>query len=58
MRTGRARGTVVAEVPIQPGRLTVLEEAAARFATFARDLGVDAETAAAAVRAACERPPD
>lgn len=51
VRTGRARGTVVAETTaVDPG--AVLRGLARDYAEAARSLGADAETAAAAVRAA------
>lgn len=50
--TARAKGTVVAEPAARPEPAAVLRSAAAEFAMLARDLGADADTATAAVRAA------
>jgi DNA-binding transcriptional regulator YhcF (GntR family) len=49
--TARARGTVVAEPAGYPDPALVLQTAAAEFVGLARDLGVDLETAVAAVKA-------
>lgn len=53
--TGRARGTTVTEPSARTSRAALLHAGAARFAAYAHDLGVDADTAAEAVRAACAR---
>jgi DNA-binding transcriptional regulator YhcF (GntR family) len=53
--TGRARGTTVTEPAVRKSQATLLHTEAARFAAYAHDLGVDAETAAEAVRAAYTR---
>ncbi|HET6499650.1 MAG TPA: GntR family transcriptional regulator [Amycolatopsis sp.] len=50
--TGRARGTTVTEPAARKSRTTLLRAEAARFAAYAHDLGVDADTAAGAVRTA------
>ena len=50
--TGRARGTTVTEPAERASRAALLHAGAARFAAYAHDLGVDADTAAEAVRAA------
>lgn len=48
--TSRNRGTVVAEQSTRPDRDLLLRTEAARFAAFARDLGIGADAAASAVR--------
>jgi GntR family transcriptional regulator len=48
--TSRSRGTVVAEPSARPDRDLLLRAEAARFASFARDLGVDVDAAIDAVR--------
>lgn len=53
--TGRARGTTVTEPAERTSQAALLHAGAARFAAYAHDLGVDADTAADAVRAAYAR---
>lgn len=53
--TGRARGTTVTEPAEREDPAVLLHTEAARFAAYARDLGVGADTAAEAVRAAYTR---
>ncbi|HEY3465560.1 MAG TPA: GntR family transcriptional regulator [Amycolatopsis sp.] len=50
--TARARGTVVTIPPTRPDPTAVLRSAATSYATQARDLGTDLDTALEAVRAA------
>jgi DNA-binding transcriptional regulator YhcF (GntR family) len=50
LRTGRRQGTVVAALP--PGHPDALTTAVAEFVKVTRSLGVDVDTAVAAVRAA------
>ncbi|AXB48169.1 GntR family transcriptional regulator [Amycolatopsis albispora] len=52
VHTARAKGTVVTEAADRPGKTALLHAAAADYARAARDLGVDAETALAAVASA------
>ncbi|WP_431877913.1 GntR family transcriptional regulator [Amycolatopsis sacchari] len=52
VRTARARGTVVADTAPRADQAALLRAAAAEFAAAAKDLGVDGETAVAAVREA------
>lgn len=52
VHTARAKGTVVTETGDRPGKTALLHAAAAEYARTAHDLGVDGETALAAVRAA------
>jgi GntR family transcriptional regulator len=53
--TGRAKGTTVTEPTARGSRSAMLRAGADRFAEYARDLGVDAGTAADAVRDAYSR---
>lgn len=53
--TGRAKGTTVTEPTARGSRSALLHAGAARFAEYARDLGIDADTAAEAVRDAYSR---
>ena len=50
--TSRSRGTVVAQPSARADRDQLLRAEAARFASFARDLGIGADAAVAAVREA------
>ncbi|WP_370941949.1 GntR family transcriptional regulator [Amycolatopsis sp. cg5] len=57
VRTGRARGTVVAE-GVTPDPRSALTDLAREYTAAARALGVDAATAAAAVHAAYDSATD
>ncbi|MGC7102305.1 GntR family transcriptional regulator [Amycolatopsis lurida] len=52
VHTARAKGTVVTEAADRPGPTALLHAAAAEYARTARELGVDGETALAAVHSA------
>ncbi|MGA6164885.1 GntR family transcriptional regulator [Amycolatopsis magusensis] len=52
VHTARAKGTLVTEAGDRPDKATLLEAAAVEYTRTAHDLGVDAETALAAVKSA------